>query len=153
MSESNGNPLLTFETVIHAAPRSLVSMPETWNDYETIQVDPTSLTEPFQVNFDQVGEAASAIDRMFFEPDGYFVWSGDTAEGKRWQVDGVVYDRNDRLFYVEMRGSCPTFEFMKLLTLLGSPPGELIFQLPRAAVYLNRENFVRYAASNLADGK
>jgi len=150
MSESNGNPLLTFEAVVHAAPNSISTMPEPWSGYETVQVDPTSLTEPFEVNFEQVGEAASTLDRMFFEPDGYFVWSGDTAEGKRWQIDGVVYDRNDRLFYVEMRGSCPTVEFTKLLALLGSPPGALLFQLPRAAVYLNQANFLRYAASNTA---
>ena len=146
IDRSHSGQLLTFETVVHAAPSSAGEYAGSWQAFDTLDIDPTSLTQPFEVTFEQVGERLSRVERMFFEPDGYFVWSGDTAEGRRWQVDGVVYDRNDRLFYVEMRGTCPAAEFAQLIGAFGSPPGDLIFQIPQAAVYLDMANFLQYAA-------
>ncbi len=42
------------------------------------------------------------LPRMFIEPDGSFVWVGQD-EAENWQLDGVIYDRHDRVIHVQ----CP----------------------------------------------
>jgi hypothetical protein len=61
----------------------------------------------FAVSFEQASSALDTLDRLFLEPDGSFVWTGETvadspeaAPPRRWQLDGEVYDRDGRLAYV-----------------------------------------------------
>ena len=73
------------------------------------------LDVPFPATFEAAAAALARLDRMFFEPDGAFVW---VAEGEpRWQVDGVLYDRDGRLLYVELKGRCPEDKFDLLACL------------------------------------
>ena len=78
--------------------------------------------------------------RLFIEPDGSFVWTGEEA-GQSWQVDGNLIDRGDFLAYVELKGRCPEEQFDELLTASGWPQSPLEFQLPRRGVTLNEAEF------------
>jgi hypothetical protein len=66
------------------------------------QTNPAALA----ATFEETSEALSAIPRLFIEPDGSFVWTGEEA-GQPWQVDGNLSDRCDSLAYVELKGRCP----------------------------------------------
>ena len=99
---------------------------------------------PFDISFEDAAEALSKLDRLFLEPDGSFVWvspAGDLA----WQIDGVLYDRAGRLLYVELKGTCEGSAFDRLLAALGWPRTPVMFQLVRAAVFLDEAEFRRQA--------
>src|SRR5688500_11508177 len=81
------------------------------------------------VGFDHVTAQFAALPRMFIEPDGSFVWTGATDDGRSWQVDGNLIDQGAVLAYVELKGVCPETQFDELLRTLGWPDSPLVFQL------------------------
>ncbi len=81
---------------------------------------------------------------MYIEPDGSFVWVSSRGEAT-WQVDGNLYDHLNRLRLVDLKGSCPAERFDQLLAALGWPRTQLVFQLVRAAVFLDELEFRRWA--------
>ena len=98
----------------------------------------------FARTFEQVTADLGLLERMYVEPDGSFVWvSGRQDRG--WQVDGVVYDHQDRVRFVDVSGSCPSDQFDRLLAVLGWPAEPMMFQLTREAVLLDEAEFRRYA--------
>lgn len=100
----------------------------------------------FPRSFEEVGESLEALERMFFEPDGSFVWVG-SAEGQAWQLDGLLTDRAGRLLYVELKGRCPPDVLDRILATFGRPEQGLMFQLVREAVFLDESEFRKYAAA------
>ncbi len=69
------------------------------------------------------------------------------AEERPWQLDGLLADRADRLLYVELKGTCPPEALDELLAAIGRPAEGFMFQLVREAVFLDEEEFRRYAAA------
>lgn len=112
---------------------------------ETLEVPAASQAIPFGVTFEDVSDALSKWPRMFVEPDGAILWTGDDAQG-RWQVDGNLYDRSGRLLYVDLAGVCPAAEFDRLLAALGWPATEFMFQLKREGVWLDEAAFRTWAS-------
>lgn len=55
--------------------------------------------------FEGLAEAIGSLPGMYFEMDGSFVWV-DRSTDPPSQMDGMVYDRNGRLEYVEVKGAC-----------------------------------------------
>src|SRR5262245_38010588 len=102
---------------------------------------------PLAVTFDQALAALARLPRLFIEPDGSFVWAGETADGAKWQVDGNLIDRGDVLAYVELKGMCPPDQFDVLLTCFGWPTATLAFQLPQRGVFLDEAEFRRQATT------
>lgn len=111
----------------------------------TLVVPPSALGTPFETSFEAVEQELKRFPRMFFEPDGSFVWVSSASE-PAWQLDGVVYDRDGRLLYVDLKGKCPTSEFDRLLRAVGWPDTQVMFQLVRQAVFLDEEEFRRFGA-------
>lgn len=107
---------------------------------ETLTVPATSQAIPFGVTFEEVSDALSTWPRMFVEPDGAILWTGDDMQG-RWQIDGNLYDRAGRLLYVDLAGACPVAEFDQLLMALGWPATSVMFQLKREGVWLAEAAF------------
>ena len=95
---------------------------------------------------DAVYLVPAGLERMFFEPDGSFVWVGSAA-GQAWQLDGLLADRAGRLLYVELKGRCPSDVLDGILATFGRPEHGLMFQLVREAVFLDESEFRRYAAA------
>lgn len=136
-----------FHLAIHARPDRGDIGPDASSaqgNGSALKILPSQLSQPFGVSFEQVLDALQRLPRMFVEPDGSFVWvSPDPALS--WQVDGQLFDRQDRLLYVELKGTCPRVDFDRLLGALGWPETALIFQLVRQAKFLDEAAFRRVA--------
>jgi hypothetical protein len=101
---------------------------------------------PFAVTFEQVFAALEACPRMYIEPDGSFVWVGqellEDGSSAAWQLDGHLYDRDERLLYVELQGICPRASFMQILTICELPLAEALVQQRRAGTTMRGEEFL-----------
>lgn len=101
----------TFHISVHAAP-------ESWND--DTRPDPQGRligfrpTAQFQSTFEETAERFTALG-MFFEPDGSFAWNrpqqGDA-------LQGMLYDRLDRVEYCEVKGDCSPDMLQQFLAAL-----------------------------------
>jgi hypothetical protein len=105
------------------------------------------VSSSLHVSFDKVAAELSAFPRLFIEPDGSFVWTGISPEGRPWQVDGNLIDRGDVLACVELKGCCPFPQFDALLRTLGWPDEKLLFQLQQHGSLLTENDFRQLAAS------
>ena len=140
--------MYVFQASIHALPSKAVSgkvVALGRGKFRTLKVDAASIPS-LPVTFEDAALALSAIDRLYFEPDGSFVWVSDNPD-QSWQLDGVLYDRAGQLLYAEVQGTCPADIFDRLLTALGWPAIRLMFQLRLEAVFLDEPEFRRYASA------
>lgn len=140
--------MYTFFASIHARPEEVQTgkrIALAGDEYETLEVPAALRGQPFERDFETTLDALGAWERMFVEPDGSFLWVSSHAEAP-WQVDGNLYDRDELLLFVDVKGSCPRERFDQLLEVLGWPATPLMFQLTQAAVYLAESEFRRYVS-------
>ena len=137
-----------FHVTVHALP------PDTprgepivlsGGEFRPLALASNQLSTAYPITFEQTYAQLQLLDRMDCEPDGYFVWVGGQ-ENNRWQIDGHLFDRDERLLYVELKGECPQEQFDELLTTLSWPETPLVFQLVREAVILDEQEFRRYVS-------
>ena len=102
--------------------------------------------QPFLCSWEQAATKLEKLPRMMFEPDGSWILSGG-ARAHRWQVDGHLFDFDDRLHRVELHGFCPTESFDAMLGCLGWPETELIFEQVVEGVLLNEAEFLAVMAA------
>jgi hypothetical protein len=112
--------------------------------YRSLTVPQDLLATPFALSFEQAGEALQKLQRLFFEPDGSFVWTSPQGEPK-WQVDGNLFDRAGRLLFVDLKGTCTGQRFDQLLSVFGWPATPVMFQLMQEALFLDEAEFRRFA--------
>jgi len=98
------------------------------------------------VTFEQALDALMQLPRLDAEPDGFFVIAGDDYD-IRWQVDGHLFDFDDRLHRVELHGACPPDAFDALLACFGWPATPLAFELVMEGVALDEHAFRQWAAA------
>lgn len=113
-------------------------------EYAALDVPATAQGAAFSISFEQACAALLDLPRMFIEPDGALLWAGG-ADETAWQLDGNLYDRQERLLFVELKGSCPPREFDRLLAALSWPETDVMFELVREAVHLDLATFREYA--------
>jgi hypothetical protein len=140
--------MYTFYTSVHARPPGAAAGPTielAGRRVQTLAVSPDEVAAtPMSVTFEQVRARLDALERLYSEPDGSFVWV--SAQGEpAWQVDGNLFDRSERLQFVDLKGTCPVEQFDRLLAALGWPDTPLLFQLTREAVFLDESEFRRWA--------
>ena len=99
----------------------------------------------FGATWEEAAALLESIPRMIFELDGSFVVSGDDASGRRWQVDGHLFDFAGRLHRVELRGNCPPAAFDGLLRAVGWPAQPLVFELVREGATVDERQFRDHA--------
>ena len=86
---------------------------------------------PLPLTFEQVADRLRECDRLFFEEDGSFVWTGEQRvpersperspeKGQRWQVDGMVYDAAGQVQYIDLKGTCPLAPWKQLTRLFAT---------------------------------
>ena len=139
--------LYAFDVTIHSRPpeiRAVGHHVDAWGDWPVLEVPRAALAMPLPSGFDEAIGRLAALERMYVEPDGSFVWTSPR-EGLWWQVDGNATERDGRLLLVDLRGSCPPAEFDRLLAALGWPAAGVVFQLVRPAVFLDEDTFRRHA--------
>lgn len=140
--------MYTFQISLH--PRSEVVAADgeivlSGEAYATLRVPTAALTATFPRTFEAVAAALAKFERMFIEPDGSFVWVSSKSD-QTWQVDGVLYDRDDRLLFVDLKGSCPPEDFDRILEACGWPDTPVMMQLTRDAVFVDEETFRELAS-------
>ena len=96
--------------------------------------------QPFACTWEQAAAALEALPRMIFEPDGSWIWSGGVG-ATRWQIDGHLFDFDDRLHRVELHGGCPEESLDRLLSCLGWPKTSLIFEQVMEGVQVSEADF------------
>lgn len=69
-----------------------------------VQIHPIS-THHLPQSFESLAETLMNIPGMFFEMDGSFVWVDHDVKPTK-QMDGMVYDRQGKLAYIEIKGAC-----------------------------------------------
>jgi hypothetical protein len=139
--------LYRFYASIHARPEEATAGPQVQLQgqlLDTLHVPPPLLAQPLDRNFEDTIEILSRWERMFVEPDGSFVWVS-SQNATPWQVDGNLYDRDELLAFLDIKGCCPPAEFDRLLGALGWPETALMFQLTREGVFLAEAEFRRFA--------
>ena len=140
--------MYTFHATIHALapdamPREPVQLAGTTYAALTVPTEKLAATT-FSCTFEEASERLAGLDRIYCEPDGSFVWVS-SQDAPRWQVDGNLYDRTERLLFIDIKGSCPEEEFDRFLACFGWPEQPIMFQLVREAVLLNEAEFRRWA--------
>jgi hypothetical protein len=139
--------MLTFHTAIHARTPEVsagAKIELRGLQLSTLTIPPEALAATFPLSFEQAGAALEQLPRLYFEPDGSFVWV--SAQGEpAWQVDGNLFDRAGGLLFVDLKGTCPSQQFEQLLRAFGWPGTAVLFQLLREAVFLDESEFRRYA--------
>ena len=101
-------------------------------------------TTTMEGSFEEARARLDELERMYSEPDGSFVWTSPHAQ-RPWQIDGNLFDRDGRLLFVDLKGTCPGEQFDRFLRALGWPETKLMFQLTREAVFLDEAEFRRFA--------
>lgn len=137
--------MLQFHVTLHARPSEPLEhgfFDRAGQRYTALRVPPALVCVPFAVTFEQAAEALGRLPRMFVEPDGSFVWVS-SRQAAAWQVDGVLYDRDQRLLYVDLQGRCPEWEFDQLLAAVGWPATPVMFLLVHEAAFLDEVEFRR----------
>lgn len=102
--------LYTFHITVHVRPESdsrLIMVMLHGVRVETLTVSPESLGVPFPVSFEAAATVLKNLPRFFFGPEGSFVWVASDNGELIWQVDGQLYDLQERVIYVKLKGSCP----------------------------------------------
>lgn len=150
----NDVDLFAFEITLHARASGAApggSHTDAWGTWPVLEVPHAALSQPMAVFFDDFLSRLDALERMFAEPDGSFVWAS-AREGLAWQVDGNAFERDGRLLLVDLKGSCPESAFDRLLEACGWPAQPLMVQLVRPAVFLEEQTFRRHARARAVAG-
>lgn len=98
---------------------------------------------PLGVSFEQAAEMLETFPRMFLEPDGSFVWVSSSEEEAAWQVDGNLYDRDESLIAIDLKGTCGQMHFAQLLDVFRADGHELMIELVRNAVFVRESDFLK----------
>jgi hypothetical protein len=140
-----------FHAILHALPPHAGALGEPitmdGTDFIALRVVEQMTQTPFAVTFEQVCERWNKLPRMFLEPDGWFLYTGQVGS-RDWQVEGQLTDRAERLLFVQLKGSCPAEVLDNLLSACGWPETSVMFQLVRQAVFLDESTFRRQAAAS-----
>lgn len=146
--------LLAFDISLHARPPDAVpggSHADAWGVWPVLDVPRASWAAPLAIAFDEALARLGAIERLYAEPDGSFVWTSPR-EGLAWQVDGNAWERAGRLVLVDLKGSCPEPAFDRLLAACGWPGQPVMMLLVRAAVFLDEPTFRRHGRARAEAG-
>lgn len=137
--------MYTFDCVVRALPPSAVlgePLAIAGVRCRPLVFPQAELATSFTVTFEETLGALERLEQMFAEPDGSFVW---VAPDRAWQIDGNLYDREERLLFVELRGRAPAEVVDRLLFGLGWPAQRLAFEWRAAGVFLDEDDFRRLA--------
>lgn len=135
----------SFQIVIRAFPNAeLPTRMLTLADIEvTALLVPAELqATPLGVSFEEAAEKLEQLPRMFFEPDGSFVWVSPADDADAWQVDGNLYDRAGSLVAIDLKGRCGTLQLVELFDIFRLSGAELMVELVRDAVFVHERDFI-----------
>jgi hypothetical protein len=143
----SGRFLRQFHVNVYAMPTHTGPGPRVAMGGRTLETLRIKTFDAFlPVTFEQAVGELCTLPRMDAEPDGFFVVAGEH-EGRRWQIDGHLFDFGDRLHRVELHGECPVEALDALLACFGWPKTTLAFELVMEGVALDEAAFRESAAA------
>ncbi|GAA5507053.1 hypothetical protein [Novipirellula caenicola] len=93
---------------------------------------------PLPTRFEDAAARLQLLPRLYFELDGSFVWSADQGQ----QVEGMLYDANDQLQYVDLQGQCTRGTWNTVLqAIVGSSAADCIVMVIPARSLKNLPTF------------
>ncbi len=102
---------------------------------------------PLAESFESVADQLSLLPNLHFESDGSFFWCSIqrlSTPGRSWQLDGMVYDRENRVEYVELKGNCDQATWETLTRVLsGVEYVPLIVQWVEQGIWISEPEFRR----------
>ncbi len=133
--------MLELDLSIHARPATAAlgeAIEVHGQAVQPISVGSDVAHEPFLMSFEEAAERLAALDAMIhMEPDGWFIWHSPKDEQLVWQINGNLYDRGGRLWFVPLRGICPEGVLRRLLAAFtDDAEANLMFELTQAGVYV-----------------
>ncbi|MEO8496554.1 MAG: hypothetical protein ABI614_15920 [Planctomycetota bacterium] len=137
----------SFHVVIRALPN--MELPERTIVLAGVEIAaltvPSELqATPLGVSFEQAAEILETFPRLYFEPDGSFVWVSSSDEQAAWQLDGNLYDRDGSLIAIDLKGTCDRAHLAQLLDVFRADGSELMMQVVRDAVFVREEAFLEF---------
>jgi periplasmic divalent cation tolerance protein len=100
---------------------------------------------PMQVTFEAVADVLSRYPNLHFEPDGAFTWGSierRTKDLRMWQLDGMIYDRENRIEFVELKGNCDRATWQAFTQVLsGVEYGRLVVQWIDQGIWISETEF------------
>ncbi len=139
----------TFHVTIHARPERPFAVQHRLIDgidVEVLSVDPSELSIPFHVSFDAVAERLTSLPRVFFEPDGSFVWVSSKGRDD-WQLDGLLADGRENLMTIELKGVAGWDVLQPLLETIDWPNHDILFQDMQRGVFYSSAAFRDFFAT------
>ena len=109
---------------------------------QALQIEARELNQKFDVSFDELFETLQNFERLFIELDGSFVWRG-TSSDTPWQIDGIVFEKDDRVWYVELKGYCDRQSFNELVCCLAGDESSFIVQSITEGIVVSGREFIR----------
>jgi hypothetical protein len=107
-------------------------------------VDPFSRDNLFSVRFEEAAAMLAGYPGADVEADGFFVRTGHD-RGRRWQLQGHLYELCDRLWRLDLRGECPSRSLDEALAVVGWPQTPIVVQLVPQGVTVDEIDFRRWA--------
>ncbi len=74
--------------------------------------------ERFSTTLEDFADQVSGWAGLYFEMDGSFVWAVREGEENVGQIDGMIYDRDQAIEYLDLKGNAPSDSWEKLLRVL-----------------------------------
>lgn len=74
--------------------------------------------ERFSTTLEHFADQVSGWPGLYFEMDGSFVWAVREGDESVGQIDGMIYDRDDAIEYLDLKGNAPNIAWEKLLGVL-----------------------------------
>ena len=142
----SSQPLLTYNVSVYRRPAVIQAAGHVRiAGIDLTCLDPQALTRDnlFDVTFDEVLGRLAQLPRTDVEPDGFFVRTGE-ADGRRWCVNGHLFELDERLWRMDLHGESPVADFNDLLRPLGWPEMPLVFQLLQHGITVDERDFRRH---------
>ncbi|MCU0721023.1 MAG: hypothetical protein MUC83_15035 [Pirellula sp.] len=75
-------------------------------------------SERFSTTLESFADQVSGWPGLYFEMDGSFVWAVRQGDESVGQIDGMIYDRDEAIEYLDLKGNAPNVAWEKLLRVL-----------------------------------
>lgn len=90
---------------------------------------PADHGQPLRISLERALAKLEQLPRMFVEPDGSFLWTGDdSGSSGHWQLEGTVYDDGQVVRYVDLHGHCPAGQWKQFLAAFDESLDSVLLQ-------------------------
>ncbi len=88
---------------------------------------------------------------VYAEGDGSWSWTADAKNERQrplWRIEGMIYDRDEKVFYVDMQGQCTLEPWKILIDTLQVPQGSrLAICIAELGAWVDPPGFERWLQS------